>query len=114
MGHALVTAVRRRGRELALLKTLGFTRRQVHATVAWQATTLGIVGLVVGIPGGVIVGRTLWRVVANGLGVTAATAIPATALLLCIPCALALVNLIAFFPARTAGRTSPAVALRSE
>jgi ABC-type antimicrobial peptide transport system permease subunit len=114
VGHALVTAVRRRGRELALLKTLGFTRRQVHATVAWQATTLGIIGLVVGIPGGVIVGRTLWRVVANGLGVTTATAIPATALLLCIPCALALVNLVAFFPARTAGRTSPAAALRSE
>ena len=41
VGHALVTAVRRRRRELALLKTIGFDRRQVRATVAWQATTLG-------------------------------------------------------------------------
>jgi ABC-type antimicrobial peptide transport system permease subunit len=114
VGHALVTTVRRRSRELALLKTLGFTRHQVHATVAWQATTLGIVGLAVGIPGGVIVGRTLWKAVANGLGVAPATEIPAIALLLTIPCAIVLVNLIAFFPARAAGRTSPAVALRSE
>ena len=53
VGQALVTAVRRRRRDLALLKTLGFDRRQVQATVAWQATTMGVVGLLVGIPIGV-------------------------------------------------------------
>ena len=40
--------------------------------------------------------------------------IPAGALLLTVPCVLALVNLIAFFPARAAAQTRPAVALRSE
>ena len=114
VGHALVTAVRRRRRDLALLKTLGFDRAQVRATIAWQATTLATVGLVVGIPAGLIVGRLVWRLVADGLGVSTTATIPTLALLLAIPAVLALVNLIAFFPARAAAQTRPAVALRSE
>jgi hypothetical protein len=114
VGHALVTAVRRRRRELALLKTLGFRRRQVRAMVAWQATTLATVGLVVGIPAGLIVGDLVWRAVADGLGVSTAAAMPAPALFLITLAAVALVNVIAYFPARSAARTPPAVALRTE
>jgi predicted lysophospholipase L1 biosynthesis ABC-type transport system permease subunit len=114
VGHALVTSVQRRRRELALLKTIGFNRRQVRATVAWQATTLVAVGLVVGIPVGIPVGRAVWRIVADGLGVRTVTTVPALAVTLTALGALALVNVIAFFPARTAARTRPAVALRSE
>jgi predicted lysophospholipase L1 biosynthesis ABC-type transport system permease subunit len=113
VGHALVTAVRRRRNELALLKVLGFDRRQVRATVSWQATILGAVGLVLGIPIGIILGRLLWQAVANGLGVSPEVTTPAVWLLLSVPCVLVLVNLIAFFPARSAARTRPAVALRS-
>ena len=106
--------MRRRSRELALLKTLGFTRRQIHTTVGWQATTLGLIGLAVGIPVGLIVGRLLWSLVANGLGVSIGIVIPAAAVIIAIPCALVLVNVVTFLPARTAGRTPPGVALRSE
>ena len=77
VGHALVTAVRRRRPELALLKVLGFDRRQVRATVAWQATTLGAVGLIIGIPAGIIIGRVVWQLVANGLGVSTEVITPA-------------------------------------
>ncbi len=114
VGHALVTATRRRGRDLALLKTLGFTRRQVHATVAWQATTLAVVGFAVGIPTGLIVGRVLWRLVADGLGVSASPDLPVLALIVSVPCGLVLVNLVASVPAVFAARTRPGVALRSE
>jgi predicted lysophospholipase L1 biosynthesis ABC-type transport system permease subunit len=114
VGHALLTAARRRRRDLALLKTLGFARRQVRATVAWQATTLATVGLVVGIPFGVIVGRVVWSRIADGLGISTAATVPTLALLLAIPAVVALVNLLAFFPARTAANTRPAVVLRSE
>jgi hypothetical protein len=48
VAHALLTGVRRRRRELALLVALGFTRRQVRGAVAWQASTLAAVGLLVG------------------------------------------------------------------
>jgi ABC-type lipoprotein release transport system permease subunit len=114
VGHALVTSVRRHRRDLAVLKTLGFDRHQIRATIAWQATTLGTIGLIVGIPAGMIIGSLVWRQVANGLGISTAPAIPALALLLIVPCALAAVNLTAFLPARAAARTRPAVALRTE
>ena len=41
ISHTLVTGTRRRRRELAILKTLGFKQRQVRRAVASQATTLG-------------------------------------------------------------------------
>ena len=37
LGLTLAASVRRRRRDLALLKTLGFIRRQLLATVAWQS-----------------------------------------------------------------------------
>jgi len=112
VGHALVTAVRRRRPELALLKVLGFRRRQVRATVAWQATTLAAVGLVIGLPAGIIIGRIAWQLVASGLGVSAVVVLPTWWLLLTVPCMLAIVNLIALLPGRAAAATRPAVALR--
>jgi putative ABC transport system permease protein len=38
LGLTLTASVRRRRRDLALLKALGFTRRQLAACVAWQPT----------------------------------------------------------------------------
>ncbi len=49
LGLALVASVRRRRRDLALLKTLGFTRRQLAATIAWQSTVIAVGGVVVGV-----------------------------------------------------------------
>lgn len=114
VGHALVTAVRRRRREFALLKTLGFRRRQVRTTIAWHATMLAAVGLVVGIPVGVLVGRLTWRLLADSLGVSTTAWIPMFAPVLTAATAIALVNLIGLFPARAAANTRPAVALRAE
>jgi hypothetical protein len=114
VGHALITSVRRHRRELAVLKSLGFDRHQIRATVAWQATTIATVGLITGIPAGVIIGSIVWRQVANGLGISSTPAVPALALVLVVPCALAAVNFIAFLPARAAARTRPAVALQTE
>ena len=114
VGHALVTSVRRRRRDLAILKTLGFDNRQIRATIAWQATTLATFGLIIGIPAGILVGGFVWSQVANGLGIATTPNIPSLALLLAIPTALVAANLIAFSPARAAARTRPAAALRSE
>ena len=112
VGHALVTAVRRRRRDLALLKTLGFNRRQVRATVAWQATTARNRRPHPRYPRRTRPSAALvWQHVANGVGVSTTAMIPTLALILTIPAVLALVNLIAFSPARSAARTRPAVAL---
>ena len=57
VAHVLFTGVRRRRRDMAVLKTLGFTRRQVLGAVAWEATALAAAALLIGIPVGVVAGR---------------------------------------------------------
>jgi predicted lysophospholipase L1 biosynthesis ABC-type transport system permease subunit len=114
LAHALISVIRRRRRDLAILKTLGFLRSQVRRTVAWQATTLVGIALALGLPIGIALGRVLWTTFANALGVVPAARVPMPIVLLAIPAGLLLANVIAARPARNAARTSPAVALRTE
>src|SRR5207244_642468 len=72
VAHLLLTSIRRRRRDLAVLKALGFVRSQVFAAVAWQATTLVGLALLVGLPLGVAAGRWTWQVFAGRLGASAA------------------------------------------
>ena len=114
VAFTLVVSVNRRSRDLAVLKTVGFVRRQVRAAVAWQATTLGAIGVVVGVPLGLLAGRLVWQRVADGLGVATTPTWPVLGILLFVVGDLVLVNLVAAFPARAAARRPPAVVLRSE
>ncbi len=86
----------------------------MRATVGWQATALSAGGLVVGIPLGLVAGVLAWRLVADGLGVSTAATVPMLGLVLIVPAAILLANLVAAVPARWAARTQPAVALRTE
>ena len=99
VGHAVVTSVRRRRHELAVLKTLGFDRRQVRATVAWQASSLGALGVVAGLPLGLLAGTLVWHGIATNLGVEPVTAFPVPALAATVAGALLLANLAALLPA---------------
>src|ERR1700733_12428372 len=69
LAHVLVVSVARRRREAGILKAIGFVRRQVALTVAWQTTTVGLIGVVVGVPLGIALGRLVWRLFAQNLGV---------------------------------------------
>ena len=64
MTHTLVTSVRRRWRDLAMLKTLGFVRGQVVAAMVWQATTFAVVALAFGRQPGLAAGRWAWELTA--------------------------------------------------
>jgi FtsX-like permease family len=114
LAHALVTSIRRRRQDLAVLKTLGFERRDVRKTVAWQATTVAAIGVLVGLPLGMAIGRFAWNLFATGLGVVPETAIPIAPALLIVPATILIANLIALLPAAIAARTQPAVVLRAE
>ena len=82
--------------------------------MAYHASVLALVGLVIGVPLGVLVGRVAWGIVADNIGIGANAVLPVLALALLIPATLLLVNLIAFVAARVAARTRPAVALAAE
>jgi hypothetical protein len=112
--HLLVTSIRRRRRDLAVLKTLGFVRRQVSAAVAWQATIFVALALVVGLPVGVAAGRLTWQFFATRLGVAPDSNVPVLAVLVSIPVALAIANAVAAAPGWVAGRLRPAPVLRTE
>jgi ABC-type antimicrobial peptide transport system permease subunit len=114
LAHVLLTGVRRRRRDLALLKTLGFTRRQVLGTVAWEASAFAVVALLVGLPVGIVAGRWAWAVFANAAGVSAAATVPLATVLLAIPVTLLAANLIAAAPGWEAARLRPALVLRTE
>ena len=114
LAQALLSSVRRRNRDLAILKTLGFERRAMRATVAWQASTVAAIGLLVGLPLGVGLGRFGWNLFAAELGVVPEPVAPAWSALLVIPAALLLANLVALVPAAIAARMRPAMVLRAE
>jgi hypothetical protein len=112
--HALVTSVRRRRRDLAMLKTLGFTRGQVSQTVAWQATTFALLAALAGLPIGIAAGRWAWRLVADQLGVVSGPVVPPAPVLVVAAGALLAANLAAAGRGWMAARVRPATVLRSE
>ena len=112
--HLLLTAVRRRRRDFAVLRVVGLTRGQVRATVGWQAATLASAALVIGVPAGVLVGRTAWRIFAHQLGILPVVAIPPLTLAAVAAVALAVAVAAAAVPGESAARSAPATILRSE
>lgn len=112
--HTLLTAIGRRRRDLAILKTLGFVRAQIRRTVRAQALLLTVLAILIGAPLGVGAGRVVWITFADGIGVVAEPALPIRIGIAAIVGAVLLSLLLASLPARIAARTSPAVVLRSE
>ncbi len=114
LGLTLVASVRRRRRELALLKTLGFTQLQLAATVAWQATVAIALGIVVGVPLGIVAGRWLWNLFARDIHAVPLPSVPILSIVLIALGALVLANVVAAIPGRIAARTPTALVLRAE
>jgi len=114
LAHTLMAGVRRRRRDLAILKTLGFVRRQVRAAVGWQATSLVVVAMTCGLPLGLAGGRLAWRLFADELGIVPEPVVPVLAVVLVVPATVLVANLLAALPGRSAASIQPAVALRSE
>ena len=111
--HALVQTVHRRRLELGVLRAIGFTRGQVAGSIGGQASAVALVGAGLGLPLGIAVGRWLWTVVADGLGVAPVPQV-ALPLLALVPAAVAIAALVGLALGFYAGRTSAAVALRAE
>ena len=110
--HLLVVSVTRRRREIGLLKVLGFVNGQVVSTVAWQAMTLAVAGIVIGVPLGIVVGRAVWHAFANNLGAVPVSVVPIWLVGVLVAGVLVVANLIAVAPAVVATRSKPRDLLR--
>jgi putative ABC transport system permease protein len=114
VANTLITSIRVRRRDLAVLKTLGFTQREITATVAWQMTSFILAALAIGLPLGITAGRVTWELVASNINSVSPTLIPSLAIALIVPAALFIGTAIAARPAWSAARTAPAIVMRSE
>lgn len=111
---AVVVSVRARRRELAILRALGFTGRQLRDSVRVQALATMAVALVIGVPVGVALGRIAWRAFAGQLGVAAGPVVPVWWVVATVAGGFVVALLAAAVPARAASRVDPATILRSE
>jgi ABC-type antimicrobial peptide transport system permease subunit len=114
LAHLLLASASRRRREFALLKVLGFERRQVGATVGWQSTTVGVIGIVVGVPIGLAVGNLVWQAFASRLGAVPLTDVPVELVVVIAVGVIAAGLVLALVPALVASRSTAAAVLREE
>jgi putative ABC transport system permease protein len=112
--HLLVVSVSRRRREMGLLRALGFVNRQIVATIAWQATAVALVGVVVGVPIGSVLGRWVWNAFASNLGAVPVPVVQTWFLAAVVLGILVAANLLAVAPALAARRSRPQQLLRAQ
>ena len=75
---------------------------------------VALVGIVVGAPIGIAVGRVLWRVFATNFGVVPVAVVEPVLIVALAAGVLAVANLLAAVPALLAARSQPAKLLRAE
>jgi putative ABC transport system permease protein len=112
--HSLVLTSIRRAHDLAVLRAVGFTRRQVGASVATTAVGVAAIGVLVGAPLGILVGRLVWWGVADAVGVATDVRLAITTLVVGAPVVFAVAVLASVLPARRVARRAPMAALRAE
>jgi ABC-type lipoprotein release transport system permease subunit len=112
LAHVLFVSVARRRRQVALLKVLGFVRRQVLLAVCWQAVTIALIGVVAGVPIGLFAGRSVWKIFATHLGAVPEPVVPLGAISLVSGTIVVGGVALALVPAVVARRVRPSEALR--
>jgi ABC-type lipoprotein release transport system permease subunit len=114
VANAMVIAVRRRRRDIAILQSLGSTHGNVTAVGVWQGVTIGVSAVLFGVPLGVATGRWFWSRLANGFGTLAEPVVPLPGLFALAAVVLLLAAVSGFVPIRAGLRHQPATVLRSE
>lgn len=111
----VVAGTRARRRELAILRALGGSARQVRASVRWHALAVVATGLVLGLAPGVALGRAAYSAFARSIGVAADPRVPLGLLGVLVVAVLALGVAAAALPGRrVASHATVADALLAE
>jgi ABC-type lipoprotein release transport system permease subunit len=108
----LLASTRERTPDLAVMRALGGDRPQLGGMVHWQSLTVGAVGLAVGLPLGIVIGRRVFTLVANNVGVVPAPYVPLFVPLGVLAGVLVIALTTAAWPAVRAARIDASTALR--
>ncbi|GAB2977183.1 ABC transporter permease [Nocardioides montaniterrae] len=116
IANAFTILVAQRTRELALLRALGASRRQVVASVEVEASIVGVVASVLGVALGWVLARVLAAAFAAlGLHITTSTLVLTPGSVVAgFAVGIGMTLCAAYVPARRAGRIAPLAAIRNE
>ena len=114
VAYAVVVTCRRRRADIAVLRSLGLSRRGVCAAISTQAGVQVLAGAALGVPLGIAAGQALWRSLAVSLGLVDVVVVPWSLLGALTVLGVAAAAVLALVPARSLVRAKPAVALRAE
>jgi ABC-type lipoprotein release transport system permease subunit len=78
--HVLVSTMRRRSADLAILRALGCTTWNLGSILRWQSAVLTIVAIVIGVPLGLVANHRAWNAFSSQLGIAPGTVAPIGAL----------------------------------
>jgi hypothetical protein len=111
---ALALSVRARRRDLAILRALGFTARQVQTSVRVQTVAVVAAALAFGAPLGIAAGRVTWQAFASRLGIVTDPSIPLSWVAATVVGSFVVALGATALPALAAARIQPAAVLRTE
>jgi hypothetical protein len=114
LAHSIAESPRRRRRELAVLRCIGFLGRDLRSTVRWSALTVVSVCLVVAVPIGLAAGRTLWTSFASSVGLEETGITPVGPIALVVVSTVVVALLLAAIPGRRASHVRPGEVLHRE
>jgi putative ABC transport system permease protein len=104
--------VAQRVRELALLRAIGASRRQITSSVLLEAFVVGLIGALIGLAAGIGIAAVL-RAVTSSTGLpTTSLQIGPSAIIACLVVGVVVTMVSAYAPARRASKVSPVEAMR--
>jgi hypothetical protein len=115
LSYALISSAQRRRRDFAVLHAMGMSRGNARLILNAQGTVIGLFGLMVGIPLGLAVGRSGWRMITERVPLADVAPLAVVAVVLIIPATILVANALALWPGRAVARSGlSAGALRAE
>ena len=90
-----------------MLRALGASARQLQTIVHWQATLVAATVVVIGVPIGIVAGRSVVQRLTSTLGIVPGVEVSPVMLVAMVVGALLAANLLALLPAGRAARTAP-------